>query len=86
MGKSRRTFAREFKGQAAKLVTEQGRSFAQAAANLGIAESRLRKWKKDLDAQGDRTFLGKGDLPALEAIHRLVVDAAEDEERPAATN
>jgi transposase len=66
MGKPRRTFTREFKVQAVKLVTEQGRSFAEAAANLGIAESLLRKWKKDLDDQGDQAFPGKGNLPALE--------------------
>jgi transposase-like protein len=31
MGKPRRTFTREFKVEAVKLVTEQGRSFAEAA-------------------------------------------------------
>jgi hypothetical protein len=39
MGKPRRLFTREFKVEAVKLVTEQGRSFAEAAANLGIAEN-----------------------------------------------
>jgi transposase len=66
MGKPRRTFTREFKIEAVKLVTEQGRSFAEAAANLGIAESLLRNWKKNLDDQGDQAFPGKGNLPALE--------------------
>src|SRR5690242_1604940 len=66
MGKTRRTFTREFKVEAVKLVTEQGRSFSEAAANLGIAESLLRKWKKDLDNQGDPAFPSKGNLPALE--------------------
>jgi len=66
MGKPRRSFTREFKAEAVKLVTENGRSFAEAAANLGIAESLLRKWKKDLDDQGGQAFPGKGNLPALE--------------------
>jgi transposase len=66
MGKPRRTFTREFKVEAVKLVTEQGRSFAEAAANLGIAESLLRNWKKNLADQGDQAFPGKGNLPALE--------------------
>jgi len=48
MGKPRRLFTREFKVEAIKLVTDQGRSFAEAAANLGIAENLLRKWKKAL--------------------------------------
>jgi transposase len=42
MGKPRRSFSYEFKIEAVKLVTEQGRKFAEAAANLGIAESLLR--------------------------------------------
>jgi len=66
MGKPRRTFTREFKVEAVKLITEQGRSFSEAAANLGIAESLLRKWKKDLDDQGVQAFPGKGNPPALE--------------------
>ncbi len=66
MGKPRRTFNREFKVEAVKLITEQGRSFAEAAANLGVAESLLRKWKQNLDAEGDQAFPGKGNLPALE--------------------
>jgi transposase len=71
--KPRRKFSRDFKVGAVKLVTEQGRSFVEPAANLGIADRLLRQWKKDLDAQGD---LGKGNLPALEAARRLEVNAA----------
>jgi transposase len=66
MGKPRRTFTREFKVEAVKLVTEQGRSFAEATANLGIAESLLRNGKKNVADQGDQAFPGKGNLPALE--------------------
>ena len=42
MAKTRRTFTREFKAQAVKLVTEQGYSYAEAARQLGIGENRLR--------------------------------------------
>jgi len=66
MGKPRRLFTREFKVEAIKLVTEQGRSYAEAAHNLGIAENLLRKWKKALEAQGSQAFPGKGNLPTLE--------------------
>jgi transposase len=52
MGKPRRLFIREFKVEAIKLVTEQGRSNALAVHNLGITENLLRKWKKALDAEG----------------------------------
>jgi transposase len=66
MGKPRRSFTREFKVEAVQRVTEQARSFAEAAANLAIAESLLRKWKIDLDDQGGQAFPGKGNLSALE--------------------
>ncbi len=85
-GKPRRKFTREFKLEAVKLITEQGRSFGEVAVNLRIARQLLHKWKKDLDAEGDQAFLGKGDLQTLGAVRRLEGDAAEDDERPAATN
>jgi transposase len=66
MGKPRRLFPREFKVEAIKLITDQGRSNALAAHHLGIAENLLRKWKKALDAQGGQAFPGKGNLPPLE--------------------
>ncbi|HWG88756.1 MAG TPA: transposase [Candidatus Acidoferrales bacterium] len=66
MSEPRRIFTREFKIEAVKLVTEQGRSFAEAARNLGIADNLLRKWKKAFDAEGNQAFPGKGNLPTLE--------------------
>ena len=45
MGK-RRTYTSEFKIEAVKLVTEQGRSFAEAATSLGIAEGSLASGSK----------------------------------------
>jgi transposase len=66
MSEPRRIFTREFKIEAVKLVTEQGRSFAEAARNLGIADNLLRKWKKTFDAGGNQAFPGKGNLPTLE--------------------
>ncbi len=58
-GKPRRIFTREFKIEAVKLFSEQGSSFAEAAANLGITESQLRKWKQNRDGQGGQAFPGR---------------------------
>ena len=44
MAKKRRTYTPEFKAEAVKLVTEQGRSVAEAARSLGIREILLRNW------------------------------------------
>jgi len=46
MGKKRRTFTREFKDEAAKLVIEGGKSAASVARDLGICESSLHGWMK----------------------------------------
>jgi transposase len=64
MAKARRTFTPEFKVQAVKLVTEQGRSIAEVARDLG--ESLLRSWKDALAADGVGAFPGHGNPPALE--------------------
>ncbi len=66
MAKTRRTFTPEFKVQAVKLVTEQGRSIAEVARDLGLSESMLRSWKQTLAAIGAQAFPGHGNPPALE--------------------
>jgi transposase len=66
MAKHRRTFTPEFKTQAVKLVTEQGRSVAEVARDLDLSESLLRSWKQALAADGPQAFPGRGNLPALE--------------------
>jgi transposase len=43
---ARRTFAREFKVSAARLVAEQGYTVAQAADSLGVDVSSVRDWVK----------------------------------------
>jgi transposase len=66
MAKPRRTFTPEFKAQAVKLVTEQGRSVAEVARDLDLGESLLRSWKDALAASGASAFPGHGNPPALE--------------------
>lgn len=75
MAKKRRSFSREFKIEAVRLVTEQGQSVAEAARSLGIGENQLRSWKQALlkeSEDGQPAFPGHGNRPALEdEIHRL---------------
>jgi len=66
MAKRRRTYTREFKVEAVKLVTDKGYSVAEAARSLGIGETLLRSWKQALSSEGDQAFPGKGHLPAVE--------------------
>ena len=75
MAKKRRTFTREFKIEAVKLVTEKGQSITEAARSLGIHENLLRSWKQTLhkESQGEQqAFPGHGNRPALEnEVHQL---------------
>ena len=66
MAEARRTFTREYKLSAVKLVTERGRSFSEAARSLGIASELLRRWKATLQAEGPEAFPGRGNLPPAE--------------------
>src|SRR5262249_22933742 len=71
----RRTYTREFKVEAVRLVTEQVYSVAEGAGGLGVHENLLRSWKQALLAQGDRAFPGQGNPPALEQeLARLRAD------------
>ena len=66
MARRRRSYTREFKVEAVKLVTEQGYSVAEAARSLGIGENLLRSWKQALEKQADQAFPGNGKFPAIE--------------------
>src|SRR4051812_41206749 len=66
MAKPRRTFTREFKIEAVKLIDEKGYSVAEAARSLDIHENLLRSWRTILQAEGDQAFPGQGCLPAIE--------------------
>ncbi len=44
---TRRKFSREFKVEAVRLVTDRGVAVAQAARDLDVAESVLRRWMRD---------------------------------------
>ena len=46
----RRTFSREFKVEAVRLVTERGVAVAQACRDLEVAESVLRRWMREAAA------------------------------------
>ena len=51
-----RKFIREFKVETARLMTDRGVAVAQAARDLDIAESVLRRWMRELTATQPRPF------------------------------
>ncbi|RUE56787.1 IS3 family transposase [Pseudomonas aeruginosa] len=51
MSKQRRTFSAELKREAAALVLDQGYSHIDACRSLGVVDSALRRWVKQLEAE-----------------------------------
>ena len=71
-GNIRKTYSREFKLEAVRLITEKGYSVAEASRNLGVEYSVLRRWKKQLAGDPQHAFPGKGRLKAPdEELRRL---------------
>jgi transposase len=68
----RRSFSREFKVEAVRLVRERGVSVAQAARDLGVHENVIRKWVKQFDEDPRQAFPGQGNMkPEQAEIERL---------------
>jgi transposase len=61
----RRVFTEEFKRGAVKLAKERG-NVARAARDLGVHESVLSRWKRQLDTAPERPFPGQGKPQNLE--------------------
>lgn len=74
---TRRQFSREFKVEAVKLVTERGVAVAQAARDLDVHETWLRAWMRELTADSQQAFSGKGVMkPEQAVIERLRKEVA----------
>ncbi len=60
----RRVFTLEFKREAVKLVRERGVTIGEAAKDLGLHVTVLRKWVRDAQAaNGPAAFPGRGKQP-----------------------
>jgi transposase len=72
MKKTRRTYTREFKFEALRLLETSGESAAQIERDLGIGAGALSPWKRELSAEGEEAFPGQGRLtPDQERIRQL---------------
>ena len=68
----RRKFTREFKLEAVKLVRERGVTVAQAARDLGVHGTVLRRWVREGIADPQQAFPGQGQMkPDQVEIERL---------------
>jgi len=72
MTQRRKHYSKQFKIDAVELVTEQRFNVSEAARNLGIHHSSLRRWKRQLESDGNQAFPGKGNLsPEKQELDRL---------------
>jgi transposase len=68
----RRSFTKEFKLEAVKLVRERGVSAAQASRDLDVHPNVLRKWLREFEADPQQSFPGNGRMkPEQLEIERL---------------
>jgi transposase len=66
MPKDQKVFTKECKVEAVQLVQRSGKSQAQIARDLGIADSTLHHWCKEYAKAGEQAFPGSGNAPASE--------------------
>lgn len=63
-------YAKEFKKQAVKRVTDKHESQASVARSIGVAETTLRSWVKTYSENPKEPFVGSGNLRSIEARNK----------------
>ena len=66
MKKVQRTYTAEFKREAVRLACRSSAPIAQIARELGISDTSIHEWRKQLAAHGDEAFPGSGHQTAQE--------------------
>lgn len=70
--RTRRTFPREFKEEAVRMVTEGGHRLSQVARDLDLDPKLIRRWREELKQERAHAFPGKGhQKPEEEELRRL---------------
>ena len=68
----RRTYTREFKLETVNMLKARGVSLAQAARDLDIRHTVLRRWLKEFGADPQHAFPGLGQMkPEQQELERL---------------
>lgn len=74
MAKDQQIYTKECKAEAVRLLETSGKSAAQLARDLGVSNSALYHWRKQLRQQGEQAFPGHGHQTApeeeLRRLHR----------------
>ena len=70
MAKVQKVYTREFKEQAVQLAQKSGKPITQVARELGISDTSIHQWRKELAQHGPEAFPGSGHQTALEEENR----------------
>lgn len=70
MAKEQRTFTREFKIEAVRLAETSGKPITELARDLGISDSTIHNWRKELAQHGKDAFPGSGHQTPIEEENR----------------
>jgi transposase len=78
---ARRVFTEEFKRDAVRFAKERG-NISQMAHDLGVHESVLGRWKRQLEASPERPFPAKGNAqdPEWATLKRELARVKEENE------
>src|SRR6266446_4590374 len=70
MAKVQKVSTRECKEEAVRLAQTSGKPIPQVARELGISDTSLHQWRKELAAHGQEAFPGSGHQTPLEEENR----------------
>ncbi len=72
MAKVQKTYTVEFKREAVRLAQTSGKPIAQVARELGISDTSIHQWRKELTEHSSEAFPGSGHQTAQEEeVRRL---------------
>src|SRR5438309_7582391 len=66
MKKVQKTYTAEFNRAAVRMMQTIGKPTAHVARDLGISDTSLHQWRKELAAHGEEAFPGSGNQTAQE--------------------
>jgi transposase len=75
MGDKRQRYTKEFKLEAVRMLEAGEKSGHQIEKDLGIGSGQVYRWRKELEASGERAFPGNG-TPRDEELVRLRKEVA----------
>ena len=67
-----KTFTKEFKKEAVRLMEQSDKPSSQIALELGIRRNQLYKWKDQLEKKGDLAFMNTPGRPTKDKQSELI--------------